>query len=260
MNTLKSIIVAGAFTTLSAGAWAGSFTVDETIQGSGGTVTADRIQGEYLEVADFGLGTFTSSILLDLNSFVITGPTPDPGSALGSGDYNLYALFKGGGTFSSPIPGTTTFTFTSGSFDLWLDPDADSTFADIGVQDSTSLWGVTEGTADVLLASGSLLSGEGLLAPGIFGQQCIPSNNICGTFGTSTTIELTAAGSTYFISPNPFYNTTFESGTLRNFTPAGRQEISGDGSVIFVPEPNTLMLFGLGILGLAGLARRKTKA
>jgi hypothetical protein len=234
------------------------FTVDESIQGSGGNVTANRIQGEYSEVANFNLdSTFDVSILFNLNSFVDTGPAIDPGSALGAGDYNLYATFLGGGTFG-PQGSGTKFTFTSGSFNLFMDFDADSTFGDITTQNANALWSVTENNADGLIASGNILSGVGILDPVGFGSACT-QQNICGSFGTNTDFSLTALGLTYFVDPDPFYDLTFESGTLRNFTVAGRQEITGDGSIWFgeTPEPGTIALFGLGLLGLSRINRRK---
>lgn len=234
------------------------FTVDESIQGSGGNVTANRIQGEYSEVATFnGDGTFDVSILFDLNSFVDSGPAPDPGSALGAGDYNLYAVFLGDGTFAPDGTGTK-FTFGSGSFSLYIDFDNDTTFGAINLQSSAALWDITENNADGLLATGSIITGAGKLDPAAFGILCT-QQNICGSFGTNTDFNLTALGLTYFVDPDPFYDLTFESGTLRNFTVAGRQEITGDGSIWFgeTPEPGTLALFGLGLLGLSRIRRRK---
>jgi hypothetical protein len=85
----------------------------------------------------------------------------------------------------------------------------------------------------------------------------------CGSFGSTTSLALTTAGSSFFVSPNPFYDLSFQSGVLTNYTPIVQtQTIVGTLNVVFqngpsaVPEPASLGLLGLGLLGL-GVARRR---
>jgi hypothetical protein len=243
------------------------FTVDESIQGSGGQISATRIQGSYQEAADFtALGGFNVSILLDLNTFVNTTTAVTVSSELGATNYNLFATFTGSGTFAANAFGGADFTFTSGDFSLYLDPENDTTFEALASKDATNAWSTNDvGGGDGLLASGNIITGGGLLVPALFGSLCLTDDLICGTFGTKTSLSLTALGETYFVAPDPFFDMSLESGTMRNFDPfnfTDTQQITGDGSVFFankVPEPATLALFGLGLAGIAGVARRKTK-
>jgi hypothetical protein len=93
----------------------------------------------------------------------------------------------------------------------------------------------------------------------------------CGNFGASSNFTLTAQGSAYFTSPQPFYNVSFQSGQLNNFSPTGTQRINGSLDVIFqggggggggsgnpIPAPGTVALLGLGILGLAVMQRKRS--
>ena len=50
-------------------------------------------------------------------------------------------------------------------------------------------------------------------------------------------------------------------GDFDSFTVApGNQELTGDVSAVFVPEPSSLAILGLGLFGLGFTARRKASA
>ena len=220
-----------------------------------GPFVADKIIGAYVERVTFNSGgTFDVSIKWNAGQFVAddgTSPlTGGGGSGTGLGNnYNMYAFFQGNGTFAGGV-----FTLGSGSLNLYIDPNMNTKFTAAAAQSSTMFWGVTGGGADdLLLATGSALAGSGSVS-------CSTGNN-CGSFGQVTTFSLTGAGSSFFTSPSPFYGLSSQSGQFNGFTPSGTLTLDGSLDVIFgkVPEPGSIALVGLALVGLGFASRRKAK-
>ena len=215
-----------------------------------------KFDGQYTEsLTVTGPGTFTTvaeMLFTGLdnapNGLAVAGTTT--GLAQGNG-YEIYALFNSSGTFST-VGTVTTFSSTVGSATLYVDPKLDTTFV---------VGGTSGGTADdQILANATLLLGSGHVDP----ADPLCSTAECGSFGLLFSDSLTPLGSTYFISPNPFYVRAALNGVFDPFPLSGTNDVSGSGNLFFtpspVPEPATLTLLGIGLLGTAAARRRRRQS
>jgi hypothetical protein len=268
-KTLLAVAATAAFTT-SFGAMAQSFpdfVVNESsISGAlANTFTADKITGNFVEVISFAgttSGTFDVALKWNAGQFVSNNGASPVASQLGSlsaNQYGLYAVYQGSGTFNTTAAGTI-FNFTpGGSLRVFADPSTNTVIVQPG--SGADAFTTTGSADDILIATGMPTSGQGQLDPNL--STCGTAGINCGSFGASSTFNLTADGSQYFVAPNPFYNISFQSGQLNNFSPTGTQVINGSLDVIFggaeVPEPASVALIGLGLAGLAISRRRRVK-
>lgn len=223
--------------------------------------TADKITGNYVEIATFNLdSTFDVALKWEAGQFVTNnGEDPILAGTTGLGvTYSLYALFNGSGTFSiNPATLEATFVFTSGNFDLFYDSLSDGATTFLAPITGAGNW--TPSNVDTLLGSAILSSGGG----NVNQNQTLCDGLNCGSFGIESEFNLVSPeGTAFFFDPNPFYNIVLNAGQLNRFDviPGTTQRINGSMDAVFgstVPEPASVALLGLGLVAFGFRSRKK---
>lgn len=240
---VKSLaLTAGLAASFTASADFVEFTVDE---GNGNLVTADKINGGYVERITFdGAGNFSASAFATFGQFFLGSNSLNTGL---NNTYSLYATFNADG-FADSDGNVDFFVGETGGFSIYMDPNNDT-----GLSDDDDVSSITGDGEDMLLGF---------------------SDTIGNNVGTSTTIngqtitafqfdfmnfELTEEGDQYFVAPTPFSMMVNVNGDFDAFAQAGTQITRGDVSAQFyeVPEPSTIAVMALGLLGLGAARRRK---
>jgi len=240
---------------------------------------ADFISGNSSELVQFGAGgSFTSGGFVEFTGFKLGAPALSPAVTGLLIDYNLYLNFTLSGVVSSgpATCGTTTlsgctWTLTSANFQVFADPNTDTTFTAAAAQPVPTPTAEGNTADDIFLGSGSLVTGTaGFDSLGGAFINLIDFFAVCRAPGISTvggTVVpdprcTSGIGGAFFASPNPFYNFAFAE---FNNTTQGIQQNGpfvsindASGGVDFnIAEPSSLALLGIGLLGFAGFARRR---
>lgn len=251
------------------------FTIDPTQLGGSGTFNADLMSGissELLRIDSSAPSQYTAdSGWIQFTSFSNGGVIVLPGlSGLGV-TYQLYATFDlsahlvGGpltGAGSNQVLDTLNFTFWGNQF-AGVGPNlgTQAIFTQANAVANINAT-VTQGSKDINLGSGSLISG-------VAGFDALGGAFI-NTF--TTYANTNPAGNGFFVAPDPFYNLAFQAfnnttqginqqGDCTSPTSNCRIAITqavGANDFVQVPEPFTLTLLGIGLVG-AGVSRRLRK-
>lgn len=237
------------------------FTFDATAYG-GTLFSTQFIDFSYEAEIDFSQGAFSETGMGFFGTFRNSlGGAPVANTGLGT-SYQLYVLFSGTGGAGPNGAGGIDGTFSSFNVSIYIDPGLNTTSNTFTVgtgagNESKTRTGVT--SDDVLILTGTLATGGFHVFNGLAGGDFDVLLNV-------NSFEASVLGGTAFLGPvvqadiNGVNTVITGLGAFPGDIVDARIIGSGNTSLqSTIPEPTSLALLGIGLLGLAMGTRRNKK-